>query len=96
MPGVREGWAAVCGLVAVLALGVVFYGRQAGGSGLWFMIALAVHVPVALWLFVADGRRGPERTLTRPAGTGRAGGQALSAASTAAGLGPVTYAVDFA
>lgn len=61
VPGVREGWAAICGLVAVLALGIGFYGRQAGGSGLWFMIGLAVHVPVAVWLFVADGRRGPDQ-----------------------------------
>ncbi|EGE39877.1 hypothetical protein SACT1_0485 [Streptomyces sp. ACT-1] len=61
VPGAREGWAAVCGLIAVLALGVGFYGRQAGGSGPWFMIALAVHAPVAVWLFVADGRRGPDQ-----------------------------------
>lgn len=61
VPGAREGWAAVCGLFAVLVLGVGFYARQPGAEGLWFMIALAVHVPVAIWLGVADGRRGPEQ-----------------------------------
>ncbi|WP_326620893.1 hypothetical protein OHA57_37045 [Streptomyces anulatus] len=103
VPGVREGWAAVCGLVAVLALGVGFYGRQAGGSGLWFMIALAVHVPVAVWLFVADGRREPDqwpeftalcqRCATeagvRASGPERAAGTGSTAASGWAGDGGV-------
>ncbi|NEB97025.1 hypothetical protein G3I37_23430 [Streptomyces anulatus] len=103
VPGVREGWAAVCGLVAVLALGVGFYGRQADGSGLWFMIALAVHVPVAVWLFVADGRRGPDqwpeftalcqRCVTdagvRAPGPERAAGTGSEAASGWAGDGGV-------
>ncbi|WP_255293235.1 hypothetical protein [Streptomyces niveus] len=61
VPGTREGWAAVCGLSAVLALGIGFYTREPDAGGFWFLIALAVHVPVVAWLAKADGLRGPER-----------------------------------
>ncbi|MCI3223717.1 hypothetical protein GXP76_16295, partial [Streptomyces sp. NP-1717] len=61
VPGKREGWAAVWGLFAVLVLGIGFYARLPDASGLWFVIALAVHVPVAVWLVMADARRGPDQ-----------------------------------
>ncbi|MFE7571708.1 hypothetical protein ACFU76_32945 [Streptomyces sp. NPDC057539] len=58
VPGQREAWAAVFGLFAVLVHGMGFYIRQPDANGLWFVIALAVHVPAAVWLAVADERTG--------------------------------------
>ncbi|MFE4540946.1 hypothetical protein ACFRKB_38875 [Streptomyces scopuliridis] len=58
MPGAREAWAAVFGLFGVLVYGIGFYIRQPDANGLWFVIALAVHAPVAVWLAVADERAG--------------------------------------
>ncbi|MFD3918505.1 hypothetical protein [Streptomyces sp. NPDC058595] len=51
----------MCGVFAVLVLGIGFYARLPDAGGLWFMIALAVHVPVAVWLVMADARRGPDQ-----------------------------------
>ncbi|MFE4912800.1 hypothetical protein ACFRCX_14850 [Streptomyces sp. NPDC056652] len=56
VPGEREAWAAVSGLFAVLVHGIGFYIRQQDANGLWFVIALAVHVPAAVWLVIADDR----------------------------------------
>ncbi|MEV8395052.1 MULTISPECIES: hypothetical protein [unclassified Streptomyces] len=58
VPGQREAWAAVFGLFAVLVHGIGFHVRQPDANGLWFVIALAVHVPAAVWLAVADERTG--------------------------------------
>ncbi|MEV8453094.1 hypothetical protein AB0467_12390 [Streptomyces sp. NPDC052095] len=38
-----------------------FYTRQPGSDGLWFVIALAMHVPVVVWSDAADGWRRPEQ-----------------------------------
>ncbi|MFD5752222.1 hypothetical protein [Streptomyces sp. NPDC127033] len=54
--GEREAWAVVFGLFAVVAYGIGFYVRQPGADGRWFVIALAVHVPAAVWLVIADSR----------------------------------------
>ncbi|MFC8077829.1 hypothetical protein ACFUN8_20090 [Streptomyces sp. NPDC057307] len=61
MPGEREGRAAVFGLFAVLLYGIGFYSRQPDAGGFWFVIALAVHVPVAGWLAIANGRAGEDQ-----------------------------------
>ncbi|MGX2995330.1 hypothetical protein JNUCC64_13710 [Streptomyces sp. JNUCC 64] len=55
-PGRVAAWAAVGSLPAVLVHGIGFHSRQPGASGAWFLIALAAHAPVALWLGLADGR----------------------------------------
>ncbi|GLF95104.1 hypothetical protein [Streptomyces yaizuensis] len=57
-PGVREARAAVAGLFAVLGYGIGFHVRQPDAGGFWFLIALAVHVPAAVWLAIADTRAG--------------------------------------
>ncbi|MEV6425744.1 hypothetical protein [Streptomyces sp. NPDC051662] len=61
VPGEREAWAAVFGLFAVLVHGIGFYVRQPDANGLWFVIALAVHVPAAVWLAIADARMGQDQ-----------------------------------
>ncbi|MFD6341259.1 hypothetical protein [Streptomyces sp. NPDC060131] len=61
VPGEREAWAAVFGLFAVLVYGIGFYVRQPDANGLWFVIALAVHVPAAIWIAIADERTGQDQ-----------------------------------
>ncbi|MEV4974613.1 hypothetical protein [Streptomyces scopuliridis] len=61
VPGAMAAWAAVFGLSAVLVYGIGFYIRQPDADGLWFVIALAVHVPAAVWLAIADVRVGQDQ-----------------------------------
>ncbi|MFC8593184.1 hypothetical protein [Streptomyces atroolivaceus] len=51
-------WAAVLGFFAVFVYGIGVYVRQPDSSGLWFLIALVVHAPVAAWIGMADRRSG--------------------------------------